>query len=347
MSLATPSPIFTSEPMANRALAAEIRHSPTRFSAKVESALNIAPGTLAHLVDVRCEATAANIDILLTYRVDDKEMLVGLEGKLDHSLSPEQLAAELEAVGETGRMVLVLAEEIHKPAFVPDDVPVIAWRDALACFDDPRLTISDIESVPLLKSTVQTLLAAQRVEDLLDTDVWEIDIRNNGNGSPSIVIHSPELPDGRQIVAQVQPRGYWSRMDRKSISYEYFTGITLLDPDDDLPVLVGDADGPPPGWVTHLRTLHDSVLRERLEELGVHTRRYPSGSGERNGVPSLATRTMPFVRAHLNDIRWIAGGYTDWGLGPFSRPVPEDELADLCKHMAAIVTDWYAIAAGR
>ncbi|MCB0906938.1 MAG: hypothetical protein KDB63_07460 [Nocardioidaceae bacterium] len=343
MPITTQSPIFTSEPMVTRALAAEIRHDPVCFTATIEDALRLTGGALGDLVDVSCEATDANLDVLLIYRASGEETRVGLEGKFDHSFSPEQMASERAALNG-GHLVLILADATHRPSWVPSEVPSLTWAETLACFDDPRVTTTDVNSMPLTKATIDALLASQRIEDLLPAD-WIVDVRRNGNGSPSVVIESPDLPCGRRILAQVQTTGRWARLPREEIAYEYFTGISIGDPDDDLP-LVDDPAALAPGWVAHLKTLHDKVFAGRTDELGVATDKRPSGGSDKDGNLTLAGRKMPFVKEHLANHRWVAMGFTNWALGAFSHTVAEDDLANLCQRMSTVVTDWYAAETG-
>jgi hypothetical protein len=60
------SPIYTTEPMATRALAAEIRHADDEITALLEQRFNLEQGTLNALIDVQCEAIE-KIDVLLIY----------------------------------------------------------------------------------------------------------------------------------------------------------------------------------------------------------------------------------------------------------------------------------------
>jgi len=60
------SPIYTTEPMATRALAAEIRHADDEITALLEQRFNLEQGTLSALIDVQCEAIE-KIDVLLIY----------------------------------------------------------------------------------------------------------------------------------------------------------------------------------------------------------------------------------------------------------------------------------------
>lgn len=340
-----PTPIFTSEPMVTRALAAEIRYEPAPFTAMIESILGMSSGALGDLVDVACEATDAKLDVLLTYRPDGADcpgVLVGLEGKFDHAFSRGQFERQLNAVAG-GHLVLILADAAHKPAWVPESVPVLTWASTLACFDGSRLTTTDLESMPLTKTTIDALLASQRIEDLFLAG-WTVDVRRNGNGSPSVVVESPELRCGRQILAQVQVSGRWSGLPREEITYEYFTGISIDDPAIDLPLLGEDADpsATVPGWVPHLKTVHDKVFARRTEELDVDTKKRPKGGRDKNGNLTLAGRKMPFVHTHVAEHPWVAMGYANWALGAFSHTVDEDGLSDLCARMATVVTDWYA-----
>lgn len=104
--------IFTTEPLATRALAAEIRHDDTRFVAKLADVVD--GGRLGQFTDVRAEYGAQKIDIALHFT--DPQFVVGVEAKFDHTLTEEQVDRELTVADH---LVVLLLEKEHAPEWLP------------------------------------------------------------------------------------------------------------------------------------------------------------------------------------------------------------------------------------
>ena len=82
------SPIYTTEPMATRALAAEIRHDHSQFVQMLEQRSGTRPfGTLS---DIRCE-TDKRLDVVMDFVDGGDTHRVGIEAKFDHELTREQI----------------------------------------------------------------------------------------------------------------------------------------------------------------------------------------------------------------------------------------------------------------
>lgn len=344
---ATMSVVYTTEIMANRALAAEIRHDSVALTALLEETLDLGDGGLGEFVAVRCEGLG-DIDLLLTFAIGDRLTIVGLESKFDHELTAEQVDKELRALEENGggHLVVVLPEVTDAPEF--PDLHVLAWADVLASFRDSRLTQADIDDMPLTKRRVERVLTGANFRGHLTDPRWLVEVKRNGNGNPSIEFHSPDLPSGREIRGQIQVVGQGLPTDPNKLRLEYSLGIQIYtDPDEgDFPA---DGGTTAPIWSQHLATLRREVLTDdRLVDLSVS--RYPApqrSDDERKLKPNAPLdNKLVVAEQHLKDERWLVKGYTDkegWALGVKSKPHRLDELDDLCATTARIVNEWLAV----
>ena len=142
--MTTTSPIYTTEPMATRALAAEIRHDHVGFMQLLASHADGA--SFGTLTDVRCE-TDKRLDVVLEFTDDDKVRRVGIEAKFDHELTRKQIEKELSNVDTL--FVLVSSREAV-PSWLATDYPgvsVVTWGETLATFHESRLTMQDVLSI--------------------------------------------------------------------------------------------------------------------------------------------------------------------------------------------------------
>lgn len=342
----TMSAIFTTEPMINRALAAEIRHDPALFTALLEVTLDMDTGMLGEMMAVRCEGIG-DIDVTLTYVNDQTLTTVGLESKFDHELTDAQVVKELAALADNGggHLIFVLPEGTDAPQF--PDICVLSWKDVLASFTESRLTATDIEGMPLTKRQVERHLAHVGFKDLLDDPGWIVILQRGGSGNPSIEFHSPALVTGREIRGQVQVTGRGVPKDKDDLRFEYHIGIQIkTDDEEDFPPDGGEV---PPVWVNHLSTLRDKVITDKpLPNFAVSLRAAPVRSEKekkKKPNPYLDSKIVVADR-HLGGQRWLVKGYTNapgWALGIKSLPYELDKLSDLCAAAAQILNDWLAV----
>ncbi|WP_106817510.1 hypothetical protein [Janibacter massiliensis] len=323
--------IFTSEPMATRALAAELRHNAEHATALLEESLKLATGELGVLTDVRCESKR-RIDVLLVYAADGKERRVGLEAKFDHQITAEQLEREAEVVDHLVLLVLA-AEDAGVHADLVDCV--ITWEQLLATLPDSRLTLDDVRNMPSDKLTVERMFRAQGVAERLFPSDWFVEIRRNGAGMPSIIVQSPTLPDGRELRGQVQVIGRAMPKESELLRLEYHVGVQVIADDDDLPDARECESAP--AWIKHLRVLEQLVTDDAGE-------RFPriARTAAGNGRGARGANKIPLVNKFLDGQTWLAKGYTDgWALGVKSTPTPAGELGSLCDEAAALFLAWF------
>lgn len=343
----TMSVIYKTETMANRALAAEIRHDPRAVTALLEETLDLSIGSLGKFASVRCEGIG-DIDLILTFADGDRSTTVGIESKFDHELTKEQVDKELQALEEHGggHLVLLLPEVTDAPEF--PDLPVLAWADVLGTFQDSRLTQADVDDMPLTKRRVERVLRLADFGRYLTAPGWFVRVRRTGSGNPSIEFHSPELASGRKIRGQIQVIGKGLPTDPKKLRLEYSLGIEIRT----RPVEVdfpADGGATAPIWAQHLATLRREVLTDdRLADLSVSRSPAPQRSEVTRELEPNAPLDNKLVVAehHLGDERWLVKGYTDgdgWALGVKSTPHRLDELEDLCTTTARIVNEWLAV----
>lgn len=324
------SPIYTTEPMATRALAAEIRHADDEITALLEKRFNLEQGTLHTLIDVQCEAVE-KIDVLLTYEGNGGRKRIGLEAKFDHQITLEQLNRE---AGEVDFLALVVIEsdDAVEHAHLIDGI--VTWNEVIGCFADSRLTIVDVESMPLTKVRVERLLRPYSRPHERFPEGWDVSIERGGSGIPSILVESPPLPDGRQIRGQIQVTGRRMPSTLDETYFEYHIGIQVNDNDDDLPAAAEVDDEPE--WVPHLRTL-ERVLVDMGEE-SLRLSKYPASAG----MSERSKNKLPLVEKFLGGKSWLAKGYANgWALGIKSTKTPAGELSELCEVAANIFLAWH------
>lgn len=106
----TQTTIYRTEPMATRALGAEIRHDHERFVQLLERVSGKQLGSFEKVEcevphkDVETEWGTVRLDVQLTF----DSGLVGIEAKLDHELTERQVDAQLEALGDTGVLFVLV-----------------------------------------------------------------------------------------------------------------------------------------------------------------------------------------------------------------------------------------------
>lgn len=320
------SAIYTTEPMATRALAAEIRHSPHTFVRLLERVAEA--DTFGILKRVNCEGDAL-IDVQLDFE-NPHHYKVGIEAKVDHELSKEQLEKELRAV-DVLFLLLPLAE--LAPSWLPERVKVITWKEVLGCFSDSRLTMFDIESMPLQKSRMALRFERLREEVLLPKlgPGWVVEVKRL-NGKPACWFESPQLPNGRKLSGDIQIHGLGMPNDLSTARFKYFIAVSVTN-EDDFPDT--DKSESVPGWINHLRTLQNEVLEGNMD------RYFVSQSKPKSGRSAEGTTKMRLAKKHLREHLYLAQGYVPWALGIRSIQKSHEQLDELTDIAAEIITRWY------
>ena len=319
--------IFTSEPMLTRALAAEIRHAPGEFLALLAERGEVPALSGAPVDRVRCEGTA-NIDIVMEL-VGGRT--VGVEAKLDHQVTDEQIEAEKRAVDD---LFLLVLDRVDAGDHADQVRGVITWKEAIDCFPGSRVTMADIDALPPQKVAVERVLRSltPSIQELLG-DGWFVGVGRGGSGMPAITIVSPYLSDGRELRGQVQVVGRSMPETADDLKFEYQVGIQTKPTIEDF--APADESLGPPAWVIHLERLRDDVLADNVERFGI--RRGRSG----NGRSGLGKNKSALVSKFLPGTSWIASGYWDWSIGPKSEPVDQDGLPDLARRAAILMQQWH------
>lgn len=325
----TASPIYTSEPMVTRALAAEIRHEPARFLQTL--ARHAGGDPYGALRSVRCEA-AERIDVLLELdRSDGEPFRIGIEAKFDHELTRGQIDRERAVVD---KLFVLVSSDDAVPRWLLDDyddVSVMTWAEALACFTDSRLTAQDVSAIKLSKVRVEAILRGVDMESRLPG--WSMNHQRNGNGNPSIAIYSPTLPDGRIFRGQIQVAGFGTPDTLEDLRFEGFFGIEVTL--DDTNYFDPDESNAIPPWIESLRTLLDEVIVGHEGRLLIS--RHAAGAPRR----SLGRFKLPLAKAHLGTAAYLAKGYVDWSLGPKTKNVTVEQLPELADITAEIYERWF------
>jgi hypothetical protein len=323
------SPIYTSEPMATRALAAEIRRRPDEILDLVRSRSGRA--LLGEPASVRCEAVAG-VDVLIEIDEGGDIRSIGIEAKFDHELTEQQIAREHAAVD---LLVLLVTNTASVPPWLAPkypDVPVITWAEALACFRDSRITVDDVNSIKVPKVVVEARLHELSLTEQLPG--WKIDHRRNGNGNPAVVIQSPVFGSNVVLRGQIQVVGRGMPDTLDSVRLEGHIGVAVAELKENY--FDPDTSDAAPAWIEHLRTLQREVLAEAGDLYGI-SRRSPGRSSR-----ELGRWKTPLAKKHLREHAYLAKGYTDgWAIGPKTRSVPLAELDELAARTAALFSRWF------
>lgn len=335
----TQTTIYRTEPMATRALGAEIRHDHERFVQLLERVSGKQLGSFEKVEcevphkDVETEWGTVRLDVQLTF----DSGLVGIEAKLDHELTERQVDAQLEALGDTGVLFVLVPrkESLARSVIEHERVSVIDWDEVLACFDAPRLVKDDIEGEGrLLKTTVEARLHGLELGARMPG--WKVRVQRGDGGMPSIVFERP-LHDGKYakwIRGQIQVPGRGMPPYLEDTQFEGFVGISVhhLD-EDDFPDPEGTEQAPT--WVRALEVLDDQVLSKNPGRIAV------SRGSAGNGRKGLGKHKLPLAKRHLSGRTHLARGYTDWSIGPKTELTAIDDLDALVETMLIWSNGWY------
>ncbi len=326
--------IYTTEPLATRALAAEIRHDHARFVALLSEI--VGADLLGRFIDVRAEQGDQKIDVALTFA--DPDYVVGIEAKFDHTLTEDQVDRELTVANH---LVVLLLDRDHAPEWLPlkGRVSLMTWEDALACFPGSRLTLDEIKAARSGKSAVEVRLrqligpAKQRLGA-----AWRIDSRRGGSGMPAINFYSPEI-DGEQLRAVLQVAQRTMPPAGQPVPMRFSVGISVRADTSSYP---RDPRSTPP-WVESVRRLQSNVIGDRVHELHLSTRRPSSGHANSETPHGRAHgRKLAIVDHHFEaSERWLTTGYIDWIVGPASERMPLEQVDELAESLVTILEEWY------
>lgn len=332
----TASLIFTTEPLATRALAAEIRHDHARFVEKLSG--HLGGDRLGRFADVRAEHGEQKIDVALSFTEPD--YVIGIEAKFDHTLTEEQVDRELTAADH---LVVLLLEREHAPEWLPQKarVTLLTWEEVLECFPHSRLTLAEVRAARSGKSAVEARLrrlmepAQQRLGR-----AWTIDSRRGGSGMPAINFYSPWIGDAQiRAVLQVAQRAMPAAGD--PVPLRFSVGISVNADSTSYPTNAGAT----PPWVDAVRRLQKDVIRDRVEDLHLSKRR-PSSAHVNSGTPNgrAHARKLAIVDHHFADTeRWLTTGYIDWIVGPASERMPLEDVDVLADALVEILDGWYRV----
>lgn len=332
----TTSLIFTTEPLATRALAAEIRHDHALFVAKI--AAHVGEDRLGRLVDVAAEYGDQKIDVALVFA--EPEFVVGIEAKFDHTLTEDQVDRELTVANH---LVVLLLKREHAPEWLPskERVTLMTWEEVLECFPHSRLTLAEVRAARSGKSAVEARLrelikpAQQRLGS-----AWSIDSRRGGSGMPAINFYSPKIGDAQlRAVLQVAQRAMPAAGE--PVPLRFSVGVSV---NADLASYPRDPTATP-SWVESVRRLQRDVIGDRADELHLSRRRPSSAHVNSSTVNGRAhARKLAIVDHHFEDgDRWLTTGYIDWIVGPASQRMPLEDVDLLADALLEILEGWYRV----
>lgn len=322
------SQIYTTEPMITRALGAEIRNEAGRFKRLLQSHLKGDPRDHGEVSLLTCEGPE-RLDLYIEFSQGSIVTRVGIEAKLDHAISPDQLDRQRRQVDYLFLLVLEDVDADDHRAAVDG---VLTWADSLACFERSRITLEDVKSLPASKVQIERMLRSTDPVSKFPSD-WYVAIARGGSGMPSIVIESPSTREGRGLRGQVQVcgRGMPRTLDDARVEFHIGTAV-----DDTIRYYPApDPHAAAPSWIHDLDLLERAVLRDRVDEYRISRR----AGGRANGP--LGPNRKAIVQKHLSGRTWLAKGYRDWALGPKSEPQTLDQLPWLVATAAEIFTRWF------
>lgn len=314
------SALYTSEPQLTRALAAEFRHDPKVTERYFSSLLGV---KLGELTDVGCEKDQ-RVDILLEF----EHKTIALEAKIDHEISEDQLERE----SEVADYVMLLVLDVDDAADYQDMVArVLTWDKTLSEFPEPRILLSDIESLRTLKVQVERVLR-KTLRNMAIPDGWYLKVNRGDSGMPGITVKSPELPNGDWLFGQIQVIGREMPLSFNDIHLEYYAGTHVEETDECYPPL--DSNDVP-SWVTNAWVLYESVLEGDPHTFDLKTNK--PGTSRLPFGPLRKDLTMKY----LADAPWLAQGYIDTAIGVRANPKPISEIADLADTAMHLFTAWF------
>ncbi|BDV31257.1 PD-(D/E)XK nuclease family protein [Microbacterium terricola] len=332
----TASLIFTTEPLATRALAAEIRHDQALLVEKL--AAHVGEDRLGRFADVRAEYGDQKIDIALIF--SGPEFVLGIEAKFDHALTEDQVDRELTVADH---LVVLLLEREHATEWLPhkERVSLMTWEEVLECFPQSRLTLTEVRAARSGKSAVEARLRQliEPAQQRLGSD-WTIDSRRGGSGMPALNFHSPMIGDAQlRAVLQVAQRAMPAAGD--PVPLRFSVGVSVIADSTSYP---RDASATPP-WVDAVRRLRDDVIGDRVEDLHLSRRRPSSAHVNSETVNGRAhARKLAIVSHHFADSeRWLTTGYIDWIVGPASQRMPLERVELLTDALVEILDRWYRV----
>lgn len=302
--------IFTTEPLATRAVAAELRHDPDITRALFEEVLST---DLPRLTHVNAESSQhENLDIVLFF----DQIVIGIEGKIGHFVSEEQISREIST---TDHLVMLVKEEDDVPSEFQERVSaVITWERLISEFPDSRITIDDINSVNDNTRIARRILSALSVNTLPAS--WDSS-QSTENGFPALKFRSSNLisaPDRAIIVQLAKSRG--------DDTYNLSMGITVSDRDFRN---VTDRD-----WVAPVNSF-GKFLERRLNGTDFQLSRTP-GQGVR-GKPS-GMKLMQAKEAYL-PLRY-AQGYANSHIGPRISKIEPSRLQEALDTALPIIVEY-------
>lgn len=323
-----PPGIYTTEPMLTRALAAEIRNDPEAFFAGLQRhgiQKDVKPGNLPR---VECEGVA-RLDVVV-YLADGTT--IGIEAKLDHEISQAQIDKQTDAVDE---LFLLVLEEADASDYASKVAGVLTWDEVIGYFKAPRLRTEDIHALPPQKVVIERAFRpiAEQLRVTFGSD-WTVGVGRGGSGMPAITIWSPVLANGKQLRSQIQVAGRGMPEHLEDVRFEFHAGVGTSPNETDFPQ--ADEVSVPPDWVKHIVTLRDEVICGDLDRYRIRKGR--AGNGRRG----VGKNKLGLVQKFLPNDASLALGYYDWAIGPKSRPVAQDELADLAGSAHELLSYWHA-----
>ena len=314
------SALYTSEPQLTRALSAEFRHDPKATERYFSSLLGV---KLGELTDVGCEKDQ-RVDILLEF----EHKTIAIEAKIDHEISEDQLERE----SEVADYLMLLVLDVDDAEDYQDMVArVLTWDKTLSEFPEPRILLSDVESLRTIKVQVERVLR-KTLKKMTIPDGWYLEVNRGDSAMPGITIESPELPNGDWLCGQIQVTGRKMPLSFNDVHLEYYAGTHVQETDECYPPL--DSNNVP-SWVTNARLLYESVLEGDPSTFDLKTNK--PGTSQR----PLGQLRRDLTMKYLADAPWLAQGYINWSLGVRANPKPISEIDDLADAAMRLFTAWF------
>ncbi|GAA1380700.1 hypothetical protein [Luteococcus sanguinis] len=307
--------IFTTEPLATRALAAELRYHPKRAQDLAERVVSRPVGNLCEVRVERDQDEKA--DVLLRF----EQSTIGIEAKFDHAITHSQI---IRLVGKVDHLILLVVDQEDAAEFsARTDVTVMTWRTLLGGLPDSRITIADVAAMDDRKRRARRALAAVNIASLMPNDEWDPPHPDqaSGSGMPSFYFGAP-LTQSRWITVQVAS-------DRKQGSNLFVinVGVNVREHDFDAAQLAAERE---PEWISLVRVFCAELERAALGAgLQVSTTAGRGGSDRSNMKVALAK--------HWKLPGHYAVGYTDSYVGLKLNLVEPEALADVVARLLPCV----------
>ncbi len=98
----------------------------------------------------------------------------------------------------------------------------------LSEFPEPRILLSDIESLRTVRVQVERVLR-KTLKKMTIPDGWDLRIERGASGRPGITVESPELPNGDHLFGQIEVTHDSMKKTLNEVRLNFYAGTYVDD----------------------------------------------------------------------------------------------------------------------